>query len=97
MYFFDFNLKININTFYYLFLDIIKSQIPILKKDKYVRDLGNCFNLISDVKKVTFLISIHKITSLVLTVSFNFSFFFLSFYFFIRNNNNISGIVERYH
>ena len=39
MYFFDFNLKININTFYYLFLDIIKSQIPIIKKDKSVWDL----------------------------------------------------------
>ena len=34
--FFDFNLKINIITFYYLFLNILKSQILIIKKDKYV-------------------------------------------------------------
>ena len=36
MNFFDFNLKINISTFYYLFLNILKSQIPIIKKDKSV-------------------------------------------------------------
>ena len=33
---FYFNLKININTLYYLFLNILKSQIPIKKKDKSV-------------------------------------------------------------
>ena len=39
MCFFDFNLKININTLYYLFLNILKSQIPIIKEDKSVWDL----------------------------------------------------------
>ena len=34
--FFDFNLNLNINTFYYLFLNILKSQISIVKKDKSV-------------------------------------------------------------